>query len=269
MKKNKNLILIVVSVLWFFFSFTFADDCNNIGLSWDTLWNYFSLYFSSSDLEIARSHLKSYCEKKSDYTYIQSTYWYDHILDVMLRKLDAREASLYSELAPDEQWLAWVKFITDVENIKNPEKIREEYKKYRTISTTLPVVSSESQRNLSFLSLQNTASLSLIDKYINSCFLSLMIYYKWLGISSPKDIVIDGDYDRCMVLIKKRIAQETDYATSISQYGAADMLLSSWDAYTNQFIQNRLMKLFDKISQISLLFNSFKKQAPLVNECTK
>jgi hypothetical protein len=70
-------------------------------------------------------------------------------------------------------------------------------------------------------------------------------------------------------MVKARIRQETNLAVMISQQNASTLLQDGITSYTKQFVQNRLMKLFDKFVAISSLFNTLARQAPLSDTCTK
>ena len=275
----KKIIWCSLLGLSIFSAFSFAeDDCWNIQGNPSIF-----LYFSPEDLDIARSHLLSYCctkypqrfnlvECKKAVAWPDSPYWYDHLIDVGIRKLYARPSELYPTMEPDEDWDAWYKFISDTEQVKNPEVVFQWYQKYWTIKNGAPIVDTDYNRQKS-LELLKTAfeseSLSLYDKYNNLCFVAMMMYYNWLGSSNNKEDIVDKYYNTCQVLVRNKIKEETSFALSISQYNATTMLIEWISSYTKQFVQHRLMKLFDKFVAIYSLFNTLAKQAPLSTTCTK
>lgn len=277
---GKKIIWLLLVVTIVFSAFGFAkDDCENI----DTIsykWLYED-FFSADDLEIARDHLRSYCcvERKNLFTekdflkdwkcynivlWPESPYWYDHLIDVGLRKLDAE--ALYPEMEPDPQWKEWRDFLKNTEEVKNPESFQKAYIKYRQQSKQY--LFADYKWNVS--SLDNVIlnqDFNLHDKYINLCFIA-MAYYQSLPIVNI-DIVAEWYYGKCLSMVKARIRQETSLAIMVSQYNAATLLVSGLTSYTKQFVQDRLMKLFDKFVAISSLFNTLVKQAPLSDTCTK
>lgn len=275
--KKKIWLLVIISIS-FFSAFSFAkDDCENIFSS--TSLSLFSGFLSENDLEIARNHLRSYCcvEKpnlavlswKCDnlVLWAESPYWYDHLVDVGLRKLDAE--SLYPWMSWDLQWSEWRDFVKDTEAMKTPELFQKKYIKYWAQSWTY-LFSSYAGKNYTD-SLRNILSwasqFNLHDKYINHCFLAMIMYYTL--VPNHIDIVADWYYGRCLSMVKSRIRQETSLAIMISEYNAASLLVDGLTSYTKQFVQSRLMKLFDKLVAISSLFNTLAKQAPLSDTCTK
>lgn len=276
-KKISWLLLVIVTI---FSAFSFAkDDCENVNVG---LWRSFGDFLSADDLDIARDHLRSFCcvEKPNLSALIwncenlvmwpESPYWYDHLIDVWLRKLDAE--SLYPEMVPDLQWKEWRDFLKDTEKMKNPEIFSDKYKKYWIQSGVYLFASYKDADNLQIDDiLSKTQWFNLYDKYINYCFIVMAIYDKWLNLKNI-DIVADWYYwyyGTCLSMVKARIRQETSLAMAASQYNAANFLVGGLTSYTKQFVQNRLMKLFDKIVAISSLFNTLVKQAPLSDTCTK
>jgi hypothetical protein len=130
MNSRKKFIIIWLLFLLSFLSFGFAkDDCDSV--FGPASWSLFSDFLSTGDLEIARNHLRSYCcvEKptlaslswKCENIEIgpESPYWYDHLIDVGLRKLDAE--SMYPNMEPDLSWKERREFVKNTEQLKTPE----------------------------------------------------------------------------------------------------------------------------------------------------
>jgi hypothetical protein len=267
-------------------SFGFAeDDCDRIDVP--IRWWMFSSFLPVEDVEIARKNLTSYCcverrelfgfddfkqwGKCSQLTvWAESLYWYDHLVDVWLRRLDAE--SLYSGMSVDPLWSWWRHFITGT-GMKTPEIFTNVYTWYWTQSW--PYLFAYYTWGFIFDSLVDITArkdyFTLYDKYINYCFVAMMMYHRWLWL---RDVIIDqgknsGYYGRCLSMVKSRVRQETSLAVMISQYNSARMLVESLSSYTDQFVQNRLMGLQDKILGISSLFAILANQAPLSADCMK
>lgn len=275
----KKLFWLFLFIVVIFSAFGFAkDDCEDVFAT--ASWWLFNDFMTTRDLEIARDHLRSYCciEKPALSALIwkcdnlvmwpESPYWYDHLIDVGLRRLDAE--SLYPGMSVDTQWSGWRTFLKDTENMKNPEAFLNAYTWYWIQSWTYLFAYytwSDYWKGLGNI-LKNSKWFNLHDKYLNYCFISMMMYYQWLWLHNI-DIVTDWYYGTCLSMVKARIRQETSLAVMVSQYNAATLLTNAVSAYTKNFVQNRLMKLFDKLVAISSLFNTLAKQAPLSDTCTK
>jgi len=272
---GRKAIIWFVFVFGFLLSFGFAkDDCDSVFIDISS----FSGFMELEDLEIAREHLRAYCcIEKPNLLYLswkcqnlqawaESPYWYDHLIDVWFRRLDSE--SMYPWMTIDEQSSWWRNFLKNTEELKNIEIFKKEYEKYWGQSAPyLFVKYGDNRSNFPKKDIENM-SFTLYDKYINYCYISMMIYYQWFGLNNI-DIVTDWYYGRCLSMAKSRIRQETSLAIMASQYNAANLLNEWLSSYTNQFLQNRLMKLFDKFVAISSLFNTLAKQAPLSDICTK
>lgn len=276
---TKKIFWFCLIFVVFFSAFSFAkDDCESISVV--ASWSLFENFLPANDLEIARDHLRSYCcTNRADLSALiwkcdnlvfgaESPYWYDHLIDVGLRKLDAE--SMYPNMEPDPQWKIWREFVKNTEQIKTPKIFQKYYLKYWMLSWTYLFSRYESSNYATTLRniINESKWFNLHDKYINYCFMSMMMYYQWLNLRNI-DIVNDWYYGRCLSMVKARIRQETSLAIMISQYNAATLLVDGLTSYTKQFVQDRLMKLFDKFVAISSLFNTLVKQAPLSDTCTK
>jgi len=136
-------IFMMIVMLFVLVSFAYADDdiwdCeffeNNSLVDWET--NSKNMNMSAAmpkeAMEKAINNLTAYCcnTKKrnkdhcdttnSDELYPESVYLFDHVLDVYLRRLDARQqgdngADLLYNLEPDSSGKAWRNFITECGN---------------------------------------------------------------------------------------------------------------------------------------------------------
>lgn len=271
---KKNIIWLFLFVVLFFSTFVFAwDDCKSIDVSLDP-----NLIFTQEDIDLARSHLLAYCcrenEKlfkaedflstwqcKTATAWPDSPYWYDHLIDIGMRKLSGRKDEIYPEMDLDKDAKEWQDFLSNSEKAKNPVNVSEEYKKHWKLND-LPVVDNLSDSLNKFYA---TTGITLHDKYTNLCMVALGMYKNISNI----DIVKDWYYSKCVSLASMKINEETLFTVAISQNSAANMLSDSWTSYTNHFLQDRLMKLRDKMVAISSYFNILLKKAPLSKDCQK
>lgn len=272
---QKKIIWWIVFLIPLFLGFSFAKtDCDTI-LSDNVTpsWVAFSPFLSLDDLKIAQNHLRSYCCLENLYrwncenldVWPESPYWYDHLIDVWLRKLDAE--MMYPGMIPDPLGKEWREFVKDIDYKKNVSWFGEKYKQYRTIKQPYLYELYETNKDPVSL-LWNISWYSLHDKYINYCLVAMLMYYQ-LAPTNHIDIEADGYYGRCFSLVSSRIRQETSLAILISQYNATTLLLDGFTSYTKYFVENRLMKLLDKLSTLSSLFDILLQQAPLSSYCQK
>ncbi len=278
---KKTIVWILLFVLFVFSAFWFADDCSSTEIIFHE-----NRIFWQEDIELARSHLQYHCclhrQWKKDNPFVEkdyqsdglcsnslqwpsSPYWYDHLIDIGIRKLSAKEEDLYGEMEPDKDGKEWLDFIYNTEEKKTPELISQKYEEFWAQKLPIPNVIRKENIPVYFDAFEKTLDINLQHKYINLCLVSLHMYEK-SGLKNV-DILWDWYYSKCMYLVRSKINQERVVAVTLSQNAWANLLFDSWTSYTNQFIQNRLMKLQDKIIAISSLFNTIGKQAPLSKEC--
>lgn len=265
-------IIFWISLLFLFSSLVFANDgdCTSTNLLQED-W----LIFTQDDVKIARSHLLYYCcnEGKGGINpddcstaepWPESPYWFDHLIDIGIRKLSGREDQLYPGMILDTKAKEWYEFLSDPKKAKNPTAISEEYKKNWKAN---PAPTIDTLEN-SFKDFKEMSEPSLRDKYTNLCMVAVYMV-KNVTSSNKIDIVKDWYYSRCVSLMSKKIDEESLFTVAISQNSAATMLSDSWTSYTNHFLQDRLMKLRDKMIAISSYFNILLKKAPLSKNCQK
>lgn len=248
------------------------DDCTAINAAYPT---DFLKFMPIENFEIARKHLIAYCcrekptlevliEKCDNLeNWAESPYWFDQLLDVGLRSLDAREEEMYPDMIPDPLWKEWREFITDTEQTKNMEKVQQEYIKYWWFSMGFPTLDQGLNRGYIW-ALSSAPTLTLADMYMQYCFVMMIMYQEGLGL---KNINVTNYYDACVGMVKNRIDNESSLALLVAQQSSANMLLEGLTSYTKQFVQGRLMLLYDKLVAISNLFVTVGKQAPLSDTC--
>ena len=274
---NKNKIWFFLIFVFVFFGFTLAaeNDCNYVGAGIKP-----NKIFTDEDIEVARSHLLSYCcdinkwKQSSQYPpsaytetwkcttlvdWPDSPYWLDHLIDVWIRKLSARE--LYPDMRPDWQWYEWLELLKQEQT---PSMLSVRYEDFWRINHYPILTDFDYKYRAEYFLISDWVS--LWDKYLNLCVVS----FAMLDIrASEAPRMTEKHYESCMQLIRSKMREETIIAYNISQNAGGVVLSDAWNGFLKQFMQNRLMKLRDKIFAISWFFDIIGKQAPLSSTCNR
>lgn len=245
-------------------------------------------------MKIAFDNLKSYCcdtkkisdtvceQVNDDVFYPQSIYLFDHILDVYLRRLDAKQQNdnwndLLYGLEPDWSWLEWRSFMIEQGNdIKwsLPLLIQKNYEKFwhRGVKATpsfmeinWAVQGNWMADTANAISIYDTWT--LVDKYSLACDLSNYITVStWISAQS----LVTEEYNECKKMIKKRIDNEKLYVQIILTQKWDKLLWSNMDAYLGTyFVSNKLSELMQTVFDISSSFSEINKAvAKLVPQCS-
>lgn len=275
-------------------------DCDLVAFSWKDFWDrinqrkYENIY-PKEWLKRAILNLKAYCCKNNlvwkNYcesnwlmldSYPESKFLYDHLIDIWLRRLDAKENLMYkwidSNIELDKAWKERRKFITD----------KAESKDWTTATDLLPKI--KEQRILSQLSWSklpkrenwnykenyenerkvfatNYDNIPLINRYSNACEISAYLYFQiWWNLWIE---TIDW-YNKCKNLTDNIIRRNIIQIKAIILKKSNKLLYDSIDSFiSNYFSQNRLVKLKETILWIVQAFNSVnKKIVELVEKCS-
>lgn len=270
-------------------SYSFANDCNliitgNLG----ELNNYTNVAYSNvvpqEAFARALNNLKTYCctvvvpnkctseqKRTLEKLYPKSAYLFDHLLDVTMRRLDGVQSLAYG-LEPDKAGKARRDYITSIANQPNgaPAKgIEENFKNYRTLheknTKDLTVVAKNYRGD-------NTATLSLADKYNTLCGLLKNVYQ-----DTQSDTTIIGwefennsFYRKCKDLVAQRVGKETAYTKLLMIKQSTKLLDETTKAYTRKyFVQEKLMGLRNLITKVKDNFTTIVQQAPASKSCSK
>ncbi len=272
----------------------FADDCNLVAgqeIEW-ALKNYiqnFSWYqtvIPAAGFNQALINLKAYCcsqnspnpctqaekDKLPKTRYPESAYFFDHLVDVTMRRLDGI-ASLAYNLKLDPTGKERREYITEV--AKNPsgaqgKTLEDQYKKYRSwhIGTT---------KNLSTVvkiyDKNNIETLSLTDKYNTLCEIIKNIYED-TGVDNRKIIWWYGDknsfFNGCKNMIQERIKRENAYVKMLMIQKSNQLFDETTKAYTKKhFVEEKLMGLRNIIANVKDAFKTIVQQAPASKMCSK
>ncbi len=287
---KKLFLIYIISTLLTMWA-TYANDCSSAILVWDWNWNFGEI-LPKEGFEKAVENLKIFCcsqdSLKKDLNYCKddidttkavpsSAYLFDHILDVSMRRLDAKEANengsdLIYGLKPDPSGKEWRDFITKRWNNYKwnvPLEIVEWYKKHwvkkriidhkRNWQTKMP------RSSESFLDYWNR---TLWEKYNWVCEASTYIYLSKLPNTNSTNVY--KAYVNCKSLVAKREKNEYDYTNTILMQKWNQLLHLNVKSYLdNYFSQNKMVELQQMVFGIKTLFSEINRAIPeLVRNCS-
>ncbi len=294
MKKLIALTIVIIS----FLTYTTAHDCDMVWFDLD--WNFklledweYDNILPQEAISQAMVNLKWFCcEKKlpklntcdqdgsidQDGIYPSSVYLYDHIIDVSMRRLDAKQKNdnwedLIYWLDPDVSWLEWRTFITDHANNKNgsiPLAISEKFKETReaqwnSLKSWKPY-SEESVWDIS--DFEDYDERRLVEKFLWVCETSMYLYENLA--SNIDKTILNTPYLACERMSNIRIKKEIDYTKAILMQKGNKFLYNNVKSYLDTyFSQNKLIALKQLIFNIKNTFNEINKAVPeLVPNCS-
>jgi len=286
-------ILIPLIALLFMSSITIANDCEYVGNGEDSKatiiknWNKDNI-LPQDAIEIAVKNLQKfccteeslktelgYCDISKDWDFPSSAYLYDHILDVSLRRLDAKVdnknwENLMYWLSWDPQGKSWREFITEHGNSSNgsvPVQIVDEFKKNREIKSNLLNWMANHDMPWWDDKFNNYKEWTLWEKYARICETSVYLY---LGLIPNADKAkLDKAYKNCKSLINTRIKNEYDYTKAILMQKWNKLLHVNIKTYLDSyFSQDKMTELQQLIFNIKNTFNEVNKAViKLVPNC--
>lgn len=223
----------------------------------------------------------------------ESLYLFDQLLDVYLRRLDAKQEDvngwdLVYWLEPDSLWKEWREFISQIANDSEgtpPTMINE---KYRTIWKWSIFFEDYPDADNRTFWLQNVESKSsnyedwtLADRYNNACNIVMMLYFNifnpleenhWseYNNATAKQSKLVSIYNSCKNMINDRVDSERSYTEAIMQQKWSVFLDDTLNAYLNSyFLENKLSSLHDKVfNRWSIFKEVVKSVSKLVKNCS-
>ena len=234
-------------------------------------------------IEKAFEHLKAYCcdsniltncsQNNNNEIYPQSTYLFDHILDVYLRRLDAKEGLLYG-LEPDEIRKEWRDFIMargDDVKWTVPLEIKDKFSSMWRQVANVTNFMGDTELNMNLWknsfeeNIKNYDNWTLWDKYNLACDVSKYVSENKLFFDKVKTT----EYNACKKLTNARINNETVYTQSLLMQKANVLLWSSMKSYLGTyFISNKLTALQEKVSNMASSFAEVNNAVwQLIPEC--
>ena len=296
-KLLSTIVLLSTLAMWF----TMANDCSIVQAeTWGNFsrisdWQYDDI-LPQNAVKQAMINLKNFCCKEgllnennckdividNKWIFPDSAYLYDHILDVSMRRLDAKTKNengknLIYWLTPDEKGKEWREFITKHGNSKNwsiPLDITNEYEEYWSADSNILKSWKNNYTKLNDLNdlwinwLENYKDWKLVNKYMWICETSLYLYF---NINSNPDINrLYNAYNNCENLSNERIKKEYDYTKSVLMQKWNKLLYKNVKTYLdNYFSQNKLISLQQLVFNIKNTFNEVNKAVKeLVSPCS-
>ena len=245
-------------------------------------------------IEKAYTHLKSYCcdinylngsscnQSNNNEIYPQSIYLFDHILDVYLRRLDAKQKDGNGEdllywLQPDEMWKERREFIIKHgNNVKwsLPLEIKDKFSSMRKLSARVTNFIWDTELNIKNWkdsleeNIKNYDNWTLWDKYNIACDISK--YISENKILLPDSKLSTTEYNSCKKLTSARINNETVYTQTLLMQKANILLWSNMKSYLNTyFVSNKLTALQEKVFNMATSFAEVNNAVwQLVPECS-
>ncbi len=304
----KKLFILIV-LLFSFMTITYADnnvwDClfflTNNSLNWweennedDEIVANLAKAMPKETIEKAYNHLKSYCcdinylsssscsQNNNNEIYPQSIYLFDHLLDVYLRRLDAKQKDdnwedLLYGLEPDSLWAEWRNFITERGNDVKwslPLEIQDKFSSMWKLTVKVTKFLGDTELNIknwknSFEeNIKNYDNWTLWDKYNLACDISKYISENKLLLSTSK--LSTKEYNSCKNLTSARINNETVYTKVLLMQKANILLWSNMKSYLNTyFVSDKLNALQDKVFNMSTSFAEVNNAVwQLIPECS-
>jgi len=291
----KKIIIFIIALISIG-SISFANDCKNVSHdnNWDTIilknWNKGYL-LSNKDIGQSVLNLQKFCcgdEILSDWLnycnviskdgiYPSSAYLFDHILDVSIRKLDAKVEdengkNLLYNLEPDTVGKEWRDFITKHGNSSNgsvPLEIVNEYKRHWQIKSNLLTDWSPNNKIPWWENVfENYDEWSLWEKYNWICETSIYMYISLVPDADTKKLSLA--YRNCKSLINARIRNEYDYTKTVLMQKWNKLLNINIKTYLDSyFSQDKMTALQQLVFNIKNTFSEINKAIPeLVPNCS-
>ena len=301
-------ILILIAILFSMISITFAaqSDAESDGdclfflnLAWwdennnDEIVANLAKAMPKEAIEKAVDHLRAYCcdVKKGDIwlcennnnntVYPESVYLFDHILDIYLRRLDAKQKDdnwedLLYGLEPDEMWAEWRNFIIERWNDVKwslPLEIKDKFSSMRKLSARVTNFLGDNEANInnwknSFEeNIKNYDNRTLWDKYNLACDVAKYISERELLLSTSK--LTTSEYNSCKKLTRARINNEVVYTQVLLMQKGNVLLWDNLKSYLNTyFVSNKLSALQEKVFNMATSFAEVNNAVlQLVSEC--
>ncbi len=296
MKKIISIIVLWILALWF----TTANDCSLVqSEEWGNFsrlnnWKYNDV-LPQDAMKQAMINLKKFCCSQNllnesscedviddNGLFPSSAYLYDHILDVSMRRLDAKETNenwedLMYWLNANKSGKEWRGFITKHANSKDgsiPIEITNKFEKYWESDNYVlkswknNYTTKEDLDKIWKKQIDEYSNWNLVNKYMWVCETSLYLYFQ---INSNPDITrLYSAYNNCENLSNERIKKEYDYTKAVLMQKWNKLLYKNVKSYLdNYFSQNKLISLQQIVFNIKNTFNEVNKAVKkLVSPCS-
>ncbi len=298
MKKTIIGIGIYALVMLSSTTFAYTTDKNDCGLVSGTgtittidkfLQNYGSVFaypqvLPKQALLQAITNLKAYCCVKPDPIscskeekqklpkkyYPESAFLFDHIVDILMRRLDGVKELSYG-IEPDLAGKTRREYLNtlgkDPNGAVQAQSIVAMYNEYRSNNTDNIDIAT---KNFSWANKPGITSLR--DKYDVVCTLAAKIYTQLQSDPIPigSKFAQTSYAKQCENMVTKRIQREYAYVKLLMVKKSTQLLDETTKAYTQKnFVEDKLMSLQKLISKVKDLFQTIVKQSAASKTCSQ
>lgn len=292
MKKIFIITIFTLFIIWF----TSANDCKSFVVDdkWKIIvedWMFWNILPKPAFEKAVENLQKFCCSEKTlsgsvdyckdiniEWSFPASAYLFDHILDISIRRLDAKwenqnGKNLIYDLAPDPKWKIWRDFITKhwnnyqgsvpleiVNEFKNNWEIKNHILSRRDANYDIP---------WSAKTFEDYDNRTLWEKYNGICEISTYIY--WNKVGNANKTKLHNSYLNCKSLINKRIKNEYEYTNAVLMQKWNTLLRTNINTYLDKyFSQNKMIELQQMVFDIKTTFSEINRTIrELVPNCSK
>ena len=245
--------------------------------------------YQNKDFRILRSDV---CKHDAPFFYKgdvpDSFYLFDHVFDVIIRRLDGDQGHRYEQDLLDPKGEARHTRISSLmdqtkgDENTTPKVISDTYNEYWTIKAenilqgmmenidfSLPDIVAQMTKGKNLEILKRYDARTLAERYRNSCNIAGFIYALFASVQdnqssilATKGNLLDGSTNRCTALIQNKLDAIANYTTYVNISKSSMMLTDSIDEYVNTYLGSRLDNLQEMISYTRVLLLRVVKAVP-------
>lgn len=221
---------------------------------------------------------KSSSDRKDRVNYPQSTFLFDHLVDVLMRRLanDKSYAGLPPEKKSEERNNKLDSLMLAAKGIL-PLEFQNEYDKYRKLQPQYLLSGYNESNSLSYIQtirskdnedrLKNYKDWSIRTAYSNVC--SVATYLMMLLAPNNMNNPVQNAREQCTLQTKNMLKKESNYHYNIVVYKADQLQRDTLQLYANNYFGQRVQNLMDKLATLSTEWLGVARQVPkLVPLCT-
>ena len=221
---------------------------------------------------------KSSSDRKDRVNYPQSTFLFDHLVDVLMRRLanDKSYAGLPPEKKSEERNNKLDLLMLAAKGIL-PLEFQNEYDKYRKLQPQYLLSGYNESNSLSYIQtikskdnedrLKNYKDWSIRTAYSNVC--SVATYLMMLLAPNNMNNPAQNARKQCTLQTKNMLKKESNYHYNIVVYKADQLQRDTLQLYANNYFGQRVQNLMDKLATLSTEWLGVARQVPkLVPLCT-
>lgn len=221
---------------------------------------------------------KSSSDRKDRVNYPQSTFLFDHLVDVLMRRLanDKSYAGLPPEKKSEERNNKLDSLMLAAKGIL-PLEFQSEYDKYRKLQPQYLLSGYNESNSLSYIQtirskdnedrLKNYKDWSIRTAYSNVC--SVATYLMMLLAPNNMNNPAQNAREQCTLQTKNMLKKESNYHYNIVVYKADQLQRDTLQLYANNYFGQRVQNLMDKLATLSTEWLGVARQVPkLVPLCT-